>query len=143
LALLLINGLLICATMVAAVAALGSKKDDPWLGVFALGVSTLLPSLLAWLAATVRSFAGPKDGDVRLAAVLATTQLLLWGGLMALAAVGGTSTPPDWLLTIPLLGTGVYGVAATWLPLRWFCSRRRRGREYHGSTPGERTDERG
>ena len=112
--------------MVAALGAfLRSTRDDPWLGVFALGMSTFLPSLLAWLAATVRSFAGPKDPGVRVAAALASLQLLLWGGLLALGASSSFS-PADWMLVLPMLATGGYGVAATWLALHWFFSRRRR-----------------
>ena len=124
--LFLVNGLMICATVLAAGAALVSRRDDPWLGVFALGMSTLLPSMLAWLAATVRSFVGPRDSGVRLGAALATCQLLLWAALVALGAFSDISTPPGWILTVPMLGTACYGVAATWLALRWFFSRRRR-----------------
>jgi hypothetical protein len=61
----------------------------------------------------------------RLAPPLASLQLLLWGGLPALGASSSFS-PPDWMLVLPMLATGGYGVAATWLALHWFFSRRRR-----------------
>lgn len=125
-ALFLINGLMIGATILAAIAALASREDDPWMGVFALGMSSLLPSILAWLVSGVRSFMTPRDPDVRLGAILATAQLLLWALLAALGAVSGMSTPSGWLLATPMLVTGCYGVAATWLALRWFFYRRRR-----------------
>jgi hypothetical protein len=125
-ALFLVNGLLICATVLAAIAALASRDDDRWMGVFALGMSTLLPSILAWLASGVRSFMRPKDAGVRLGATLATAQLLLWAVLVALGRFSSISKPSGWLLAVPMLGTACYGVAATWLALRWFFSRRRR-----------------
>ncbi len=124
-ALFLVNGLMIGATILAAIAALRSSADDPWIGVFALGMSTMLPSILAWLASGIRSFMTPPDGDVRLGAALATAHLLLWALLAALGALGDISTPSGWLLAIPMLGTGCYGAAATWLALRWFFRRRR------------------
>ena len=127
-ALFLINGLLIGATILAAIAALASKdgSGDPWLGVFALGMSTFLPSILALLAGGIRSFMSPKDADVRLGTALAAAQLLLWGLLVALGRFSNISEPPGWLFAVPMLGTGFYGVAATWLALRWFFYRRRR-----------------
>jgi hypothetical protein len=123
--LFLLNGLLIGATILAAIAALRSTERDPWMGVFALGMSTLLPSLLAWLASSVRSFMRPKDPGVRLGAALATVQLLLWVLLAALGRFSSISNPPGWLLLVPMVGTACYGVAATWLALRWFFHRRK------------------
>lgn len=125
-ALFLLNGFLICATVLAAIIALVSKDDDPWIGVFALGMTTLGPSILAWLAGAVRSFMRPKDFDVRLGAGLATVQLLLWALLASLGAFSSISSPSGWLLATPMLGTACYGVVVTWLALRWFLFRRRR-----------------
>jgi hypothetical protein len=124
-ALFLINGLMIGATILAAIAGLRSGAGDPWIGAFALGMSTMLPSILAWLASGIRSFVSPPDRDVRLGAALATAHLLLWALLAALGRLGDISTPSGWLLAIPMLGTACYGVAATWLALRWFFQRRR------------------
>ena len=123
--LILLSGLVICAALVAALVALRSSSGDPWLLVFALGVSGLLPSLAAWLAGAVGSFFRPTDGGVRLATGLNTLQLLLWLGLVALGRWGNMRTPPDWLLVVPMIATGLYGLAATWLALGWFVRRRR------------------
>jgi hypothetical protein len=125
-ALFLINGLLICATIAAAARALLTAAGDSWTGVFALGMTTLLPSIAAWLASSIRSIMKPKDAGVRLGAVLATIQLLLWVGLVALGRFSNISNPSGWLLVVPMLVTGCYGVVVTWLALRWFFVRRRR-----------------
>ena len=125
-ALFLINGVVIGATVLAAIAALGSSDRDPWLGVFALGMSTFLPSILAWIASGVRSFMRPRDAEVRLGAMLATAHLLVWALLVALGSYSGISNPSGWVLAIPMLATAVYGIAATALAVRWFLYRRRR-----------------
>jgi hypothetical protein len=75
--LILLSGLVISAALLAALAALRSSSGDPWLLVFALGASGLLPSLVAWLAGAVGSFLRPTDPGVRLATALNTLQLLL------------------------------------------------------------------
>jgi hypothetical protein len=122
---ILVSGLVISAALVVALVALRSPTGDPWLLVFALGVSGLLPSLVAWLAGAVGSVLRPTDGGVRLATALNTLQLLLWLGLVALGRWSNLSTPPTWLLVVPMIATAVYGLAATWLALRWFVRRRR------------------
>jgi hypothetical protein len=123
--LILLSGLVISAALLAALAALRSSSGDPWLLVFALGASGLLPSLVAWLAGAVGSFLRPTDPGVRLATALNTLQLLLWLGLVALGRWSNMPTPPTWLLVVPMIVTAGYGLAATWLALRWFVRRRR------------------
>jgi hypothetical protein len=123
--LILLSGLVISAALLAALAALRSPSGDPWLLVFALGASGLLPSLMAWLAGAVGSFLRPTDPGVRLATALSTLQLLLWLGLVALGRWSNMPTSPTWLLVVPMIVTAGYGLAATWLALRWFVRRRR------------------
>jgi hypothetical protein len=125
-AVFLVSGLLICAAIVAAIATYTGMGDKSGMGAFALGMSALLPSIVAWLVGGIRSFMRPKDTDVRLAAALATVHLLLWGMLIGLGNLSDISSPSGWLLAIPLVGTACYGVVATWLALRWFLVRRRR-----------------
>ena len=121
----LASGLLICAAIVAAVAAYAGKSDMSGMYAFALGMSALLPSIVAWVVGGIRSFMRPKDGDVRLAAALATVHLFLWSLLLALGNFSGISRPPGWLLAAPVVVTACYGIVATWLALRWFLVRRR------------------
>jgi hypothetical protein len=92
--LILLSGLVISAALLAALAALRSPSGDPWLLVFALGASGLLPSLMAWLAGAVGSFLRPTDPGVRLATALSTLQLLLWLGLVALGRWSNMPTSP-------------------------------------------------
>lgn len=125
-AVFLLSGLLICATIIAAIATFAGKGDESGMGVFALGMSALLPSILAWLIGGIRSFMRPKDAEVRLAAALATVHLFLWVMLIALGRFSDLSSPPGWLLATPIVGSACYGGVATWLALRWFLVRRRR-----------------
>ncbi|HET6778590.1 MAG TPA: hypothetical protein VFH26_06855 [Gemmatimonadales bacterium] len=125
-AVFLLSGLLICATIVAAIATYAGKGDKSGMGAFALGMSALLPSILAWVVGGIRSFMRPKDAEVRLAAALATVHLFLWVMLIALGRFSDMSGPPGWLLATPIVGTACYGVVVTWLALRWFLVRRRR-----------------
>jgi hypothetical protein len=125
-AVFLINGLLICAAIVAALLAWAGNGDESGMGVFALAMSAVVPSLLAWLASGIRAFLRPRVADVRLGATLATIHLLLWAVLMILGAFSSISKPPGWLIAAPVVGTGCYGIAATWLALRWFLVRRHR-----------------
>jgi hypothetical protein len=124
-AVFLVNGLLICGAIVAALLAWAGSGDPTGMSVFALAMSAVLPSLVAWIASGIRAFTRPRIADVRLGAVLATVHLLLWVALMALGASGAISRPPDWLLAAPIVGTACYGIAVTWLALRWFLVRRR------------------
>ena len=125
-AVFLVSGLLICAAIIAAIATFTGMGDKSGMGAFALGMSALLPSILAWLVGGIRSFVRPKDAEVGLAAALATVHLFLWGVLIGLGNFSDIPTPPGWLLAIPIVGTACYGVVATWLALRWFLVRRRR-----------------
>ena len=124
-ALFLVNGLIICAAIVAALVAWAGKGDRAGMGVFALGMSAVLPSIVAWLASGARAFMRPRVPDVRLGAALATVHLLLWVALVVLGNFSGLSNPPGWLIAAPIVGTACYGLAVTWLALRWFFVRRR------------------
>jgi hypothetical protein len=124
-ALFLVNGLLICGAIVAALLDWGKTREGAGMGAFALGMSAVLPSLVAWLASGIRAFMRPRVPDVRLGAVLATVHLLLWVLLIALGNFSGISNPPGWVIAAPVVGTACYGLAVTWLALRWFFVRRR------------------
>jgi hypothetical protein len=125
-AVFLISGLLICGAVVAALLAWAGSGDPTGMSTFALATSAVLPSIVAWIASGIRAFTSPPVPDIRLGAALATVHLLLWVILIALGASGAVSRPPDWLLAGPVVGTVCYGIAVTWLALRWFLGRRRR-----------------
>jgi hypothetical protein len=122
----LVNGLLICVTVIAAIIVFARQSDDSGMGVFALAMSTVVPSILAWLVSAIRAFLRPRDREVQLGAALATGHIFLWLLLIALGNFSGISHPPGWLIATPMVGTACYGVAATWLAARWFLVRRRR-----------------
>jgi hypothetical protein len=125
-AVFLINGLLICAALLAALVAWIGGGDQSGMGAFAIGMSAVLPSILAWLASGIRAFMKPRVPDVRLGAALATVHLLLWAVVVGLGNFGNISgPPPGWLIAMPIIGTVCYGIAVTGLALRWFFVRRR------------------
>lgn len=124
-ALFLINGLLICGAIVAVILDRGRTGEGVGMYAFALGMSAVLPSIIVWLASGIRAFLHPRVADVQLGAVLATVHLLLWVVLVILGNFSGISNPPGWVIAVPLVGTGCYGLAVTWLALRWFFVRRR------------------
>jgi hypothetical protein len=124
-ALFLVNGLLICAAIAAALVTWGARGEGTGMGVFALATSAIAPSLLAWVVSGIRAFMKPAVPDVRLGAVLATAHLLLWALLLALGASGAVASPSGWLLGAPVVATAAYGLAVTWLAVRWFLVRRR------------------
>ncbi len=128
-AVFLVNGLLICAALLAALVTWGRSGEGSGMGVFAIAMSAVLPSLVAWFASAIRAIMKPRVPDVRLGAGLATVHLLLWAMLIALGNFSGISQPPDWVVALPLVGTACYGVAVTWLALRWFFVRRRQSFE--------------
>ena len=125
-AIFLINGLLICAALLAAIVAWSGSGDRSGMGVFAIAMSAVLPSLVAWVASGIMAMMKPRVPDVGLGAALATIHLLLWAALLVLGNFSDISRPPGWLILLPVIGTACYGFAATWLALRWFLVRRRR-----------------
>jgi hypothetical protein len=121
----LVNGLVICAAILAALAAWAGQGDDAGMGAFALGMSAIVPSIVAWIASGVRALMRPRVADVQLGAALATLHLLLWAALVVLGSTSGGAEPPGWLIATPIVGTACYGIAVTVLALRWFFVRRR------------------
>jgi hypothetical protein len=123
-AVFLINGLLICAALLAAIVSWSGDRSG--MGVFAIAMSAVLPTLVAWVASGIRAMMKPRVPDLGLGAALATIHLLLWAALLVLGNFSDISRPPGWLMLLPVVGTACYGLAATWLALRWFFVRRRR-----------------
>jgi hypothetical protein len=122
--LLLASGVSVGAVCVLAIGDWVKPQGEAAFGLYILAILTLVPTVLAWLAGSLQAFMAPRDRDARLGAVLTTGHLGWWAVVVSLGT--WLDQPlPGWIMGIGMVETGVYGVGATYLAVRWLGGRRR------------------